>query len=425
MATTNWFSLQNLVAAQPQLTFVNVFCQNIEIDPLDHNLTIAAPEEVPPNAITAARALLAGLSEQDTSQIDFYAEKPLEGQVINVKQHAIAATDLVTSRKAPKHNNLQAQPMLAFDQVLAVLETKLMQHIYDTIYKVRMTRELMDTTEQGNLLKTQPSPVIRPWNNNKMFRSLRALPLTEGVHPTSKDTLLIRINGFTGEFDQEPKKLTAQQVIDPISTKPEIMPPEWAQDLARKPTPETQLIAFLPLLSQLQQQSLNPFTPLNPFYNQPPNNRYRDNNHYIQFPVIPPLNPFFPTVNPQQTISDSRLPNNENERDQQGSIQPSLQMEQAAIQTVERPRQSATSIRSVYNMLIPPIPAYLLQQTSRIALLPYTTERNQQQRQSKRSISPTYVRVDQSEEDDFLDEIIPGITMPHLPLYRSEIKTAQ
>ncbi|KAA6380185.1 MAG: hypothetical protein EZS28_024291 [Streblomastix strix] len=30
-----------------------------------------------------------------------------------------------------------------------------------------------------------------------------------------------------------------------IRSKPEIMPPDWAQDLVRKPTPETQLTAFL------------------------------------------------------------------------------------------------------------------------------------------------------------------------------------
>ncbi|KAA6355280.1 MAG: hypothetical protein EZS28_049193, partial [Streblomastix strix] len=93
---------------------------------------------------------------------------------------------------------------------------------------------------------------------------------TEGADPASVDTLLTRIVGFTGELDQELKKLTAQQLIDMTRTKPEIMPPEWAQDLARKPTPETQLTAFLPLLSQLQQQSLNPYAPPNPFYNQLP-----------------------------------------------------------------------------------------------------------------------------------------------------------
>ncbi|KAA6378606.1 MAG: hypothetical protein EZS28_025866 [Streblomastix strix] len=100
-------------------------------------------------------------------------------------------------------------------------------------------------------------------------------------------------------------------------------------------------------------------------------------------------------------------------------------MEQAPIQTVERPRQSATSIRNIHNMLIPPIPAYSQQQTSRIPLLLYTTERNQQQRQSQRSISPAHKRDDESEDDYFLDEIIPGITMPHLPPHKTDIETAQ
>ncbi|KAA6397259.1 MAG: hypothetical protein EZS28_007213 [Streblomastix strix] len=100
-------------------------------------------------------------------------------------------------------------------------------------------------------------------------------------------------------------------------------------------------------------------------------------------------------------------------------------MVQTVIQTVERPRQSTTTTRSVQNMLIPPIPAYPQQQTSRIPLLPYTTERNQQQRQSQRSISPTHKRADESEDDDFLDEIIPGITMPHLSSHKTDIETAQ
>ncbi|KAA6364010.1 MAG: hypothetical protein EZS28_040463, partial [Streblomastix strix] len=145
----------------------------------------------------------------------------------------------------------------------------------------------------------------------------------------------------------------------------------------------------------------------------------------IQFPIIPPLNPFLSTVNIPQTISDSRLPSNENVRDQQNSIQPSQQMEQAAIQTVKRLRQCATTTRSVHNMLIPPIPAYSQQQTSRIPLLPYTTERNQSQRQSQTSISPTHKRADESEEDDFLDEIIPGITMPHLPPHKTDIEISE
>ncbi|KAA6361508.1 MAG: hypothetical protein EZS28_042965, partial [Streblomastix strix] len=201
---------------------MNAFRQNLEIDPLDPDQTIATPEEVPSNAITAARVLLAGLSGQETSQIDFYAEEPSEEQVVEARQRARAATDLVTRRKPPKHNNPPVQPMLAFDLVLADLEMKLLQQyrllqgtltqivkrdwiatlkfnlctfisIYDAIYKVNMMRVLMDTTEQGNLLKTQPSPVIRPGYNNQMLRSLRALPQTEGAHPASVDTLLTRI----------------------------------------------------------------------------------------------------------------------------------------------------------------------------------------------------------------------------------------
>ncbi|KAA6355516.1 MAG: hypothetical protein EZS28_048958 [Streblomastix strix] len=96
-----------------------------------------------------------------------------------------------------------------------------------------MTQALMDTTEQGNLLKTQPSPVIRPAYNNQLLRSLRALIQTVGAHSASVDTLLTRIVGFTGELDQELKKLAAQQLIDMIRSKPKIMPPEWAQDLVR------------------------------------------------------------------------------------------------------------------------------------------------------------------------------------------------
>ncbi|KAA6363558.1 MAG: hypothetical protein EZS28_040914, partial [Streblomastix strix] len=306
-----------------------------------------------------------------------------------------------------------------------------------------MMRALMDTIEQGNLLKTQPSPVIRPAHNIQMLGSLRALPQTDGAHPASVDTLLKRIVGFTGELDQELKKMTAQQVIDMIRSKPEIMPPEWDQDLVRKPTPETQLTAFLPLLNQLQQQSLNPYAALNPFYNLPPQQQIQGQQpplypyqysgqpmqhpiQRIQFPIIPPPNPFLPMVNPRQTqMSEPRLPSNQIVREQQSSIQPSQQMEQAAIQTVERPRQSTTSVRSVHNMLIPPIPAYPQQQTPRIPLLPYTTERNQQQRQSQRSISLLHKRADESEDEDYLEETIPGIPMPHLPLHIKDIETAQ
>ncbi|KAA6361023.1 MAG: hypothetical protein EZS28_043449, partial [Streblomastix strix] len=58
-------------------------------------------------------------------------------------------------------------------------------------------------------------------------------------------------------------------------------------------------------------------------------------------------------------------------------------------------------------------------------LLPYTSEKNQQQRQSQRSISPTYKKVDEYEDDEFLDAIIPGMTMPHLPPHVRDIESAQ
>ncbi|KAA6389202.1 MAG: hypothetical protein EZS28_015270 [Streblomastix strix] len=243
-----------------------------------------------------------------------------------------------------------------------------------------MTRALMDTTEQGNLPKTQSSPVIHPGYNNQMLRSLQALLQTDKGHLASVDTLLTRIAGYKRELDQKLKKLTVQQVIDMIRSKPEIMPSEWAQDLARKPTPESQLTTILPLLSQLLQQSLNSYAPLNPIYNQRPQQQIqRQQQQYsFQYSGQPMQYPIQPVQFPTKT-NEPRLRNNETVIDQQVSIQPSQLMEQAAIQTVERPQQSTTSARSVHNMFIPPIPAYLQQQTPRIPLQPYTTEKNQQQ----------------------------------------------
>ncbi|KAA6354981.1 MAG: hypothetical protein EZS28_049493 [Streblomastix strix] len=112
-----------------------------------------------------------------------------------------------------------------------------------------------------------------------------------------------------------------------IRSKPEIMSPEWAQDLAKKPIPETQLTAFLPLPSQLQQQSLNPYALFNPFYNlfpqqqiqgqQPPQYLFQYSGQPMQqpiqpfqFPVIPPPNPIFtncePIVNTNKQTSTSK-----------------------------------------------------------------------------------------------------------------------
>ncbi|KAA6402472.1 MAG: hypothetical protein EZS28_002006 [Streblomastix strix] len=90
-----------------------------------------------------------------------------------------------------------------------------------------------------------------------MLRSLRALHQTDGAHPASVDTILTRIVSLTGELDPELKKLTAQQVIDLVRSKPQIMAPEWAQDLARKPTPETKLTAILTGTDQYNTKSVN------------------------------------------------------------------------------------------------------------------------------------------------------------------------
>ncbi|KAA6375225.1 MAG: hypothetical protein EZS28_029249 [Streblomastix strix] len=187
-----------------------------------------------------------------------------------------------------------------------------------------------------------------------MLRSLLALCQTDGAHPAAVDKQLTRIVGFNRQLGQELKKLTAQQVIDMIKSKLEIMPPEWAQDLARKPTLKIQLTAFLPLSSQIQQLSLNPYAQLNTFNNQLPQQLIQGQQPLqspfqyfgqpmqcpiqpVQFPVIQPPNPFLPTMNPPQTqMSEPRLPNNQIMREQD-PIQPGQQMEHAATQTVERP----------------------------------------------------------------------------------------
>ncbi|KAA6378192.1 MAG: hypothetical protein EZS28_026279, partial [Streblomastix strix] len=65
-------------------------------------------------------------------------------------------------------------------------------------------------------------------------------------------------------------------------------------------------------------QNLNPYPPLNPFYNQPTQQQMQGQQPLqfplqyfgqpmqypiqpVQFPIIPPPNPFLPTVNPPQT----------------------------------------------------------------------------------------------------------------------------
>ncbi|KAA6386943.1 MAG: hypothetical protein EZS28_017530 [Streblomastix strix] len=362
---------------QPQLTFVKAFRWNIQMGPLDPEQMIASPEDLLSNAIIAALALLAGLSGQKASQIEFYSEASSEEWVVEARQRVRSIMDLKKRGGPPKLNNVPAQLKLAFDHELANLDTKLLQQykllqgtltvvvkrdwistlkfnlhmflcIKDKIYMENMILALMVRIEQEYLLMTQPSPVIIPGYYNWMLRSMGEQFQTEEAHLVSVDTLLTRIVGITGKLDQELKKLTAQQVIDMIRSKPEIMLPEWAQDLARKSTIETQLTALLPLLSQLQQYSLNPYALLNPFQNQIPQQQTQGQQppqysfqcsgqqmqyliYLIQFPVIPLLNPILPTVNPQQTTSNSRLPSNKNVGDQQNPIQPFQQVDQAVI----------------------------------------------------------------------------------------------
>ncbi|KAA6364144.1 MAG: hypothetical protein EZS28_040329 [Streblomastix strix] len=123
-------------------------------------------------------------------------------------------------------------------------------------------------------------------------------------------------------------------------------------------------------------------------------------------------------------MNEPRPSNSQVVRDQQDVIQPNQQTEQVAILTIERSRQNATS-RSVNNSLIQPIPAYPEQQPARIPLLPYMTKSNQQLRQNQRSISPTNKRADESEDNDFLDEIVPKILILHLPPHKNNIESAQ
>ncbi|KAA6369407.1 MAG: hypothetical protein EZS28_035067 [Streblomastix strix] len=113
--------------AADQRAAVTDVCQRVPSEHGDKppDQTIATPEEVSSSAITETRALLAGPRCKKTSQIDFYADEPLKLQVVEAGQRVKVATDLVTCKKLPKHNNPPAQPTIAFDHVLADFEAKL------------------------------------------------------------------------------------------------------------------------------------------------------------------------------------------------------------------------------------------------------------------------------------------------------------
>ncbi|KAA6378505.1 MAG: hypothetical protein EZS28_025967 [Streblomastix strix] len=285
-----------------------------------------------------------------------------------------------------------------------------------------MTLALMGMTEQSNLLKTQPSLVIRPGYNNYLIKSLSALPQTEGAHHASK--------------------LIAQQVKDLIRCKPKIMLTEQAQDLTRKPTLKIHVAAFLLLLSQLQQQSLNHYTPFNHFYNKPPQQKMQEQSplqypfqyfgqpmqlpiNPTQFLAIPPLNPFLPMMSqPQTQISELRLTNNETLRDQQNVIQPSHKQNQQQFKQL-KDRNKVRQQPEVYTIYQFHQYRYIFNNKPHEYQYYLTQQRDQQQKQIKRSISPKHKRSDESEEDDFLDETMSGIAITHLPPHRNDIETAQ
>ncbi|KAA6339425.1 MAG: hypothetical protein EZS28_052614, partial [Streblomastix strix] len=99
-----------------------------------------------PNNIFNGVAILKNCKRKDVAQVQFHQQtsieqglildielcklcfaKPAAEQVVEARERARAATDLVTRRKPQKHNNPQAQPILAIDQVLADLKTKVLQ----------------------------------------------------------------------------------------------------------------------------------------------------------------------------------------------------------------------------------------------------------------------------------------------------------
>ncbi|KAA6323970.1 MAG: hypothetical protein EZS28_054248, partial [Streblomastix strix] len=67
-------------------TFMNALRQNLLIVRLDPNQTIIVPDYAPPNAITAARVLLAGLSGQKTTQIDLDQKLEWENELFEMRK---------------------------------------------------------------------------------------------------------------------------------------------------------------------------------------------------------------------------------------------------------------------------------------------------------------------------------------------------
>ncbi|KAA6397613.1 MAG: hypothetical protein EZS28_006864 [Streblomastix strix] len=238
-------------------------------------------------------------------------------------------------------------------------------------------------------------------------------------------------------------KLTAQQVINMIRSKPEIMSPEWARDISRNLTSEAHQTAFLPFFYQLQQQSQNPNAQLNPFYNKPPQEQMQGQqplqylvqfsrqqmlyqSQLILFPAIPPTNPFLPTMNPPQTqISEPQLRSNENVNDQQtrfNMFNMWVKQQRKQLKDLDKMKQQP-EMHSIYQFYLY-LHFHYIQPLEYDCYLTQQREINYRDRVKDQFFS-TQKETDESEDEYFLDEIMPEITMPHFQSHNIDIETAQ
>ncbi|KAA6365474.1 MAG: hypothetical protein EZS28_039000 [Streblomastix strix] len=156
---------------------------------------IATPEKVPLNVMTVVRAL--------------------QVELLSGKENVTTLLTTIGKTNIDRETKLDCNYEIQFLHVSKTIRHKL-QGKYDACAD----------GHEGTREPAEDSTV----NSNTSW--------TEGKRQASVDSLRTRIVGFTGELDQELKKLAAQQIIDLIKSKPEIIPPECAQNLARKPTLE-------------------------------------------------------------------------------------------------------------------------------------------------------------------------------------------
>ncbi|KAA6401629.1 MAG: hypothetical protein EZS28_002841 [Streblomastix strix] len=206
------------VTAQPQPTFVNAFHQSIEIYPLDPDQTIATPEKISSFAIKAVLVLLAGLSGQKTQQIDFYSEDPSEGQVIEAKQRARVATDLVTWKRPSKHNNQPVQPIFAFDQILTDLEAKLAQ-------QYKQLQRTLTLIVKGNwtiTLKFNLNSFVNIFDTTCKALRISFLPYTIEIDQQQRQSKR-QLSSLYGRIEESQEVLLQEEVIPEI-TVPHLQP---------------------------------------------------------------------------------------------------------------------------------------------------------------------------------------------------------